>query len=140
MNNLKKLKILAAVLAFTSFASTALLAYVLYQNFWWKLSVDFVADKAGTSEAMTIFRMGHLTLYEINPTNENNNVHSSGRFDGPFEVWLDEYHPEMPGPWLYSQTRMNKAYNAQMHYMYEHPLKFKADIRDKQGPTNSSAQ
>jgi hypothetical protein len=101
----------------------AALAYVLWQNFWWKQSLDFVANQAGATQAMSAFRRGRLVLWEINPTNDFPRF--SGRYDGPFEIWLVEYHPEMPSPWQYSQRRLNEAHNRQMRYMYEHPAKFR---------------
>ena len=108
--------------------------YLLFQNYWWKRSLDIVADQAGASQAMSTFRRGDLVLWEISKTNDT--IRFSGRHDGPFEIWLDEYHPEMPSPWQYSRHRLNQAHNAQMRYMYEHPQKFKADVQPR-GRTNA---
>jgi hypothetical protein len=37
-------------------------AYALWQNFWWQRSVDYVANEAGTAQAMSAFRHGRLVL------------------------------------------------------------------------------
>lgn len=134
MNNLRALRTCVAVLSFALLVSLGCLAYVLFQNYWWKRSVDIVADQAGASQAMSMFRSQHLVLWEINPTNDA--IHFSGRHDGPFEIWLDEYHSHMPAPWQYSRRRIAEAHNTQMRYMYEHPQRFRTDVPSKQGATN----
>jgi len=73
---------------------------------------------------MSTFRRGQLVIWEINPTNDFPRF--SGRWDGPFEVWLDEYHAGMPAPWQYAQHRKVEAHNKQMRYMLEHPQRFSA--------------
>ncbi len=78
------------------------LGYTLWQNFWWRLSVDYIAGEAGTAQAMSEFHKGRLILWEIDPT--NNFPRFSGKYDGPFEIWLDEYNPEMSYPWQYMQA------------------------------------
>lgn len=98
------------------------LGWALVQNYWWRRSVDLIADEAGTSWAMSTFRRGQLAIWEINPTNDFPRF--SGRRDGPFEIWLDEYQVEMPAPWHYAERRKVEAYNRQMRYMYEHPERF----------------
>src|SRR5262249_45191092 len=85
-------------------------------------SVDLVADEAGASWAMSSFRRGQLAIWEINPTNDFPRF--SGRRDGPFEIWLDEYHPDMPASCQYAERRKVEAHNKQMRYMYEHPERF----------------
>ena len=100
---------------------------LLWQNFWLKKSLDHMADQAGAMQAMSEFRRGRLVLWEIVPTNDFPRF--SGRYDGPFEVWLDEYHPDMPSAWKYAQRRLDKAHNAQMRLMYQHPERFKTETQ-----------
>ncbi len=108
METSKKPKMAALVLGLALLVSLSVLAWALWQNYWWRRSVDLVADEAGASWAMSSFRRGRLTIWEINPTNDFPRF--SGRRDGPFEIWLDEYQLE--------------AHNRQMRYMYEHPERF----------------
>jgi hypothetical protein len=141
MENPRKLRILAASLGIALLVSLGALSWALYQNYWWRRSVDFVADEAGASLAMKTFHRGQLAIWEINPTNDFPRF--SGRRDGPFEVWFDEYHAYMPAPWQYAQRRKLEAHNRQMHYMYEHPERFtpgQDETRQAQrgGPANRS--
>jgi len=64
----------------------------------------------------------------------------SGRRDGPFEVWLDEYHDSMPEPWHYAQRRKLEAHNRQMRYMYKHPARFSGNNLIGQEATNNVAR
>ncbi len=104
-----------------------LVLYLLWQNFWLKKSLDHMASQAGAMQAMSEFRRGRLVLWEIVPTNDFPRF--SGRYDGPFEVWLDEYHPDMPSAWKYAQRRLDEAHNAQMRLMYQHPERFKTETQ-----------
>ena len=122
METSKKPKLVVLLLGLALLALLTVLAWMLWQNYWWRRSVDFVADEAGASWAMSSFRRGHLAIGEINPTNDFPRF--SGRRDGPFEVWLDEYHADMPGPWQYAERRKIAAHNRQMRYMYDHPERF----------------
>jgi|GEM_PF-5140920 hypothetical protein len=106
-----------------------LVLYLLWQNFWLKKSLDHMASQAGAMQAMSEFRKGRLVLFEIVPTNDFPRF--SGRYDGPFEIWFDEYHPDMPSAWNYAQRRLNEAHNAQMRLMYQHPERFKASNDEK---------
>ena len=138
MQSPKKLKATVIVLSVAFTASLIALVWALVQNYWWRLSVDSVADEAGASWAMSSFRRGHLAIWEISPTNDF--PRSSGRRDGPFEIWLDEYHPDMPGPWHYAERRKIEAHNKQMRYMYEHPEQFTPgrDERQKAQPAGGA--
>jgi hypothetical protein len=100
MHTSRKLKLMPVLLAVASLAMLATLSWALWENYWWRRSVDFVADEAGASWAMASFHRGHLAIWEIIPTNDFPRF--SGRRDGPFEIWLDEYHTELPGPWRYA--------------------------------------
>jgi hypothetical protein len=134
MANPRKLKIAVWSLALLLFASLSWSGYLLFQNYWWKRSLDKVADQAGMAQAMSTFRSGRLVLWEIDTTNDATGF--SGRRDGPFEIWFDEYHSELPSPWNYAQRRMNQAHNATMRRMYEHPPKFRTNVL--QSTTNVS--
>ncbi len=116
-----KPKVAVLLLGLALIASLVALACVLWQNYWWRRSVDLVADEAGASWAISSFRRGQLAIWEINPTNDFPRF--SGRREGPFEIWLDEYHPEMPAPWQYTERRKIEAHNRQMRYIYDHPGK-----------------
>src|SRR5213080_2480949 len=107
METPKKLKAIIVVLGITLLASLAALAWTLWQNYWWRQSVDLVGDEAGVSSAMSSFRRGQLVLWEINPTNDFPRF--SGRREGPFAVWLGEYHAGMPAPWQYAERRKIEA-------------------------------
>jgi hypothetical protein len=122
MGTPKKLKAIIIALGIALLASLGILAWTLLQNYWWRRSVDLVADEAGASWAMSSFRRGQLALWEINPTNDFPRF--SGRRDGPFQIWLDEYQVDMPAPWQYAERRKIDAHNRQMRYMYEHPERF----------------
>jgi hypothetical protein len=141
MQTSKKLKITVVVFGVALLALVSTLAWVLWQNYWWRRSVDLVADEAGASWAMRGFRRGQLTIWEINPTNDFPRF--SGRRDGPYEVWLVEYHADMPGPWRYAERRKVEAHNRQMRYMYEHPDRFtpgqdERKLAQQGGPANRS--
>jgi hypothetical protein len=110
---------------------------LFWQNFWLKKSLDHMADQAGAMQAMSEFRKGRLVIWEIIPTNDFPRF--SGRYDGPFEVWLDEYHPDMPSAWKYAQRRLDEAHNAQMRLMYQHPERFKLDGRETPRPQTDSS-
>jgi hypothetical protein len=137
METSKKLRIAVVVLSLALVGSLSTLARALWQNYWWRRSMDVVADEAGVSWAMSSFHKGHLAIWEINPTNDFPRF--SGRRDGPFEIWLDECHPDMPGPWQYAQRRKVDAHNRQMRYMYEHPERFTPG-RDEGTQPNKRAQ
>lgn len=122
METSKKLKITLFFLGVALLAMLFTLAWALWQDYWWRRSVDAVADEAGASWAMSSFRRGHLAIWEINPTNDFPRF--SGRRDGPFEIWTIEYHSTMPAPWQYAERRKVEAHNRQMRYMYEHPERF----------------
>lgn len=122
MQTLKKLKITAVLFGIGLLALVSTLAWVLWQNYWWRRSVDLIADEAGASWAMRSFRRGQLTIWEINPTNDFPRF--SGRRDGPYEVWLVDHLANMPAPWQYAERRKVEAHNRQMRYMYEHPDRF----------------
>jgi hypothetical protein len=122
MQSPKKSSLIIIALSIALGGSLVALGWALFQNYWWRRSVDLIADEAGASWAMSSFRRGQLAIWEINPTNDFPRF--SGRRDGPFEIWLDEYHAYMPAPWQYTQRRKLEAYNAQMRYMYGHPERF----------------
>jgi hypothetical protein len=129
MENPRKQRLLIATLSFALFCSLMALAWALWQNFWWQKSVDYIADQAGVSWAMSSFRQGRLALWELNPTNDFPRF--SGRREGPFDIWLDEYHAEMPGPWHYMQNRKIEAHNRQMRLMYDHPERFTLGVDER---------
>jgi hypothetical protein len=118
----KKLKVAVIVLSTALLVSVGALAWTLWQNYWWQRSVDLVAHEAGASWAMSSFRRGHLALWEINPTNDFPRF--SGRREGPFEIWLDEYRTGLPAPLHYAERKKIEAHNRQMRHMYEHPERF----------------
>ena len=122
METSKKLRITVVLFGVALLAVLCTLAWALWQNYWWRRSIDLLADEAGASWAMSSFRRGQLAIWEINPTNDFPRF--SGRRDGPFEIWLDEYHTNMPAPWQYAERRKVEAHNRQMRYMYEHPERF----------------
>lgn len=110
--------LLVALVLVASFA-----AWLAWENFWLKRTVDYLANEAGAGQAMSEFRRGQLVLWETVPTNDFPRF--SGRYDGPFQIWLDEYHPDLPSVWHYGQLRQNEAHNAQMKLMNKQPAKFK---------------
>ena len=122
METPRKSKVVVIMLGIALLASLGILARTLWQNYWWRRSVDFVADEAGRSWAMSTFHRGQLILWEINPTNDFPRF--SGRRDGPFEIWLYDYQAEIPAPWHYADRRKVEAFNRQMRNMYEHPERF----------------
>ena len=124
-----KLKAGVILLGIFLFVSLGALGWALWQNYWWKQSVNHVADEAGASWAMASFRRGRLTIWEQHPTNDFPRF--SGRMDGPFEIWLGDYHAGLPGPWQYAQRRKLEAHNKQMRYMYEHPERFTPGVDER---------
>ena len=121
MENPKKLKVAVIALSIVLGGALCALAWALWQNHWWRISVDELANEAGISWAMRSFRRGQLTLWESNPTNDSPRF--SGRRDGPFDIWLDDYH-DGPAPWHYAERKKLDAHNKQMRYMYDHPERF----------------
>ncbi len=73
-------------------------------------------------EAKATFARGRLILWEINPT--NNLYQFSGRRDGPFEIWLMDYHEMIPEQLRYAERQQVQAFNEHMRYMYDHPERF----------------
>ena len=114
----RKLKLAVVVLTVALGVCLCALMWAVWQNHWWRRSVDLLADEAGSSWATRSFRRGQLTIWETNPTNDSPRF--SGRRDGAFEVWLDGFH-DGPKPWQYAQRRKLEAHNKQMRYLYEHP-------------------
>ena len=110
--------LLSALIIVASFA-----AWLAWENFWLRRTVDYLADEAGAGQAMSEFRHGQLVLWETVPTNDFPRF--SGRYDGPFQIWFDEYHPDLPSVWHYGQLRHNEAHNTQMKLMHKQPAKFK---------------
>jgi hypothetical protein len=138
MGSAKRTKVIILTLSIAFLLTIGVLGWTLLQNYWWRQSVDLVADEAGTSWAMRSFRRGHLALWEISPTNDFPRF--SGRREGPYEIWLDEYHPNMPAPWQYTERRKIQAHNRQMRYMYEHPERFTPGKDEKAEPKSSNAE
>ena len=138
VDTLKKLKITVVLFGVVLVAMLVTLAWALLQNYWWRCSVDLIADEAGASWAMSTFRRGQLVIWEINPTNDF--PRSSGRRAGPFEIWLDEYQAEMPAAWHYAERRKIEAYNRQMRYMYEHPERFTLGQDERKRAQRASAE
>ena len=124
MEKPRKLKLAIIILSITLSVSLGLLAWTLWQNYWWRRSVDLLAEEAGSSWAMRSFRRGQLTIWQTDPTNDSPRF--TGHRDGPFEVWLDGYH-DGPVPWRYAERKKLEAHNRQMRYMYEHPQRFRPE-------------
>lgn len=122
METSMKLRITVVLSGVALLATLSTLAWALWQNCWWRRSVDLVADEAGASWAMSSFRRGQLAIWEIDPTSDSPRF--SGRRDGPFEIWLEGCRADMPAPWRYAERRKVEAHNRQMRYMYEHPERF----------------
>jgi phage repressor protein C with HTH and peptisase S24 domain len=120
-----KRKALTLALAIALLASLGALAWALWQIHWWRWTADLLADEAGSSWAARSFRKGQFTIWELDPTNDT--VRFSGRKDGPFEIWLSDYHAEMPSPWQHAERKKLEAHNKQMRYMYDHPERFKRE-------------
>lgn len=102
------------------------IAFLAYQNFWLKKTVDHLADQAGTAQAVSEFKRGRLILWEIVATNDTPRF--SGLYDGPFEIWYGESY-DGPAAWLYGQLRLDEAHNKQMRLMQLHPERFKAETQ-----------
>jgi hypothetical protein len=85
-----------------------------------------VSEEAGSSEAMVRFYQGRLRIYEINKTWTNAGF--SGRREGPFEIWHDEYRADYPEEWKFSRRIFWEKHNKMMHYMQEHPDRFRAGV------------
>jgi hypothetical protein len=132
MDNPTKLKAATVSLSIAVLVSLGVLVWAFWQIHWWRWTADFLADEAGSSWAARSFRKGQFTIWELDPTNDA--VRFSGRKDGPFEIWLSDYHAEMPSPWQHAERRKLNAYNKQMRYMYDHPQRFKPDVAN---PTNT---
>ena len=135
MDTPKKLKVAVILLVVALLVLVGLSAWVVFQNYWWRRSVDLVADEAGVGEAKTSFCKGNLVMWEIDQTNDFPRF--SGRRDGPFDVWLVEYHAGMPSPWQYAQRRKIEAHNSHMRFMYDHPERFNKDSLPLQRATNN---
>lgn len=121
---------------FLSGVLVAVLGYLSWECFWWRRAAEMMADESGHGEAVQEFRRGALVLWETNPTNDFPRF--SGRMDGPFQIWLVEYHPEIPGPIQMAQQRKFEAHNLQMRRMMEDPKKYKFGIDREGTATNKS--
>ena len=121
------------VLGIALVAALGLLGRACWQNYWWQQTVNFVADEAGAAGALVYFHKGQRVLWEIHETNDHPRF--SGRYDGSFEIWMDEYSSGMPEPWQYAQRRKVAAHNRQLRYLYDHPEKFQPGTRSQ--PNNT---
>ena len=119
----RKPKLIVWSLSIALLCAVAALAYVSFQNFWWRKCTEYYADRDGGGDAVSTFQRGHLLLRMIE--GENDNYRFSGRKEGPFEIWLVEYHSDMPAAWHYAQRRNAEEFNRQMRYMHDHPDRFK---------------
>ena len=101
--------------------------------------MDDVASQAGVASASLDFRKGNMVLWVFEGTDIN--VHYSGRHDGPFEVWVDAYHPDNPWPVEYARRKVAEVHNERLRYMYDHPDKFianwKLEPRARRGESRS---
>jgi len=89
MENPKKLKVAVIALSIVLGGALCALAWALWQNHWWRISVDELANEAGISWAMRSFRRGQLTLWESNPTND------SPRFSGLMIITMGRHRGTM---------------------------------------------
>jgi hypothetical protein len=124
MDTTKKWKITAFAMGVVLLCSLGSLAYALYSNYCYRRVLGIVSEDAGTTHAMKSFYQGHLRIYEIDTLNAQGGF--SGRRDGPFEVWLDEYRAKDPEAWKFSRRIFWEEHNKMMRYMQDHPGKFRA--------------
>src|SRR5437667_15647 len=124
MGTSKKWKITGLALGVLLLCSLGVLGYALYSNYCYRRALGIVSEDAGRADAMVRFYQGHLRIYEIDKSNREGGF--SGRREGPFELWFDPYRAEDPEAWRYSRRVFWEEHNKMMHYMQEHPGRFRA--------------
>jgi hypothetical protein len=101
-------------------------AYLLFQNFIWKVEARRYVIASAQLEAHASFRKGFLWLYKID--GECNEDHFSGNREGPFEVWIKFYQPSAGAAHRYTTELWVETFNDQMRRMQKEPEKFKKPI------------
>ena len=136
MESSKRLKVAVIVLGIALLVSLGVMAWVLWQNYIWRTTVDSVAEQAGGAWAQTCFRNGKLVVYEYSVgVGETNGMPVfSGRRHGPFDVWLWPDYAELPMQSRYAQRKVMEAFDSEMRDMYKH-RKF---YRQESGATNKT--
>ena len=112
------------VIVFQSVAlvlATCFLLHLLWQNFWWKVEVESLAEYMGATTALRDFRRGKLRLFRVN--GERSRDEYSDTNDGPFEIWYPQ-HFTSPYPLRVETERRVKTYNMKMKHMHAHPERF----------------
>jgi len=121
----KKFKVVIVLLALALFASLAVLSYLLYQNYAYRMVLKGTAEDDGRLKAMWSFRKGSRKLWHFDPTNHETRF--SGSMDGSLEIWFLECPSNMPAAWTFAERTIWEEHNNMMRYMYQHPQRFTND-------------
>ena len=92
----------------------------------WRDEVYALSGANAAQQAMDDFRQNKLRLYVLGQANDKR--HFTGSNDGPFEIWMPVYYPELGHAHRYSTEQFVEFYNRKMVYMHSHSNKFSHKI------------
>ena len=109
----------------------------IYDPGGWRDEVFGLEGMNASRHALDDFQNGHLRLYRIG--GESDKARYTGTNEGPFEVWTSQFYPSLGRAHRFSTEQFIEFYNGKMHYMYEHPDKFREPTKEVQpgGADNS---
>ncbi len=88
----------------------------------WRDEVYTLSGANAAQQAMDDFRRNKLRLYVLGPASDRH--HFTGSNDGPFEIWIPSFHPNLGSAHRYSTEQFIEFYNRKMRYMHSHPEDF----------------
>jgi len=125
MNNSKKLKIVAAILAVVVVALLGCLGFAAWQISCWKAEDRQLAHSLGGLTASHDFQAGKLRLYVI--AGMHDLPIYTGTNNGRFEIWYYPYFPEEPYPNRFSSQQEVLMYNSVMR-LHEQNLHYHPSV------------
>jgi hypothetical protein len=94
----------------------------IYEAGGWRDEVYTLVGATATRKAMDDFQQGHLRLYIFG--GESDRDRFTGEVDGPFEIWIPRFCPELGSAHRYSTDQFIEFYNRKMRYMNTNSERF----------------
>ena len=121
-----RIRMVLSILAVVALLSSV----VLNARFWWQIhgfggwrdEVYGLSAYEAARRALDDYNAKRLRLFAFGANSEQD--YFTGTNDGPFEVWVVQFLPELGEAHRYSTEHFIDQYNRKMRYMYEHPDKF----------------
>ncbi|HUG69511.1 MAG TPA: hypothetical protein VMM76_17300 [Pirellulaceae bacterium] len=115
-------RIRTVLLSVSLIVALAFIGHGLWRNWLWQQEVFGLVGYYGTVRAEHDFKNGQLRLFELD--GEQQDDVSTGRSEGPFEIWNPQYLPVLGYPHRYATEQMVGFYNRRMRNMHAHPEQF----------------